>query len=237
MSRHASARRLPMVLGTAAGSILVGAGLVTDAQATATQVESAADTAGPSILVSGNPDRLLAALPDTFGPDSTAAAAFRAAVNPATAQLPAATAPAPAQPVTTPSGWYTPVAKYYFSARFGVPGSWSSGYHTGLDFVTKQGTPVRAATSGVVVSSEYEGAYGNIVRIRVAPGVQIWMAHLEDVKVSKGDRVEPGQTIGRVGMTGRTSGPHCHFEVRVKGKAVNPEKYFWPAGHPVTRQK
>lgn len=237
MSRRSSARRLPVVLTTAAGSVIVGAGLITDAQAAESQIGLSAGAVAP--LLSGNPDKLLAALPDTFTSKSAAAAAFRAAASPETAQPVATPVPAePARPAgTTPSGWYTPVAKYYFSARFGVPGSWSSGYHTGLDFVTKQGTPVRAATDGVVVSAEYEGAYGNIVRIKVAPGVQIWMAHLEGVKVAKGDRVEAGEVIGRVGMTGRTSGPHCHFEVRVKDKAVNPEKFFWPDGHPVKRQK
>ena len=86
------------------------------------------------------------------------------------------TAP-PADLSHTPSGWYTPVAHYYFSARFGVPGGWSSGHHTGLDFVTKQGSPIRAATDGVVVAADWAGAYGQLLQIKIGPKMQIWMAH------------------------------------------------------------
>ncbi len=135
----------------------------------------------------------------------------------------------------TPSGWYTPIAKYYFSARFGVPGSWSTGRHTGLDFVASQGTPIRAATDGVVVAAASADAYGNLLQIKIAPKTQIWMAHLEGFNVKLGDVVEAGQVVGRVGMTGRTTGAHLHFEVRIKDKAKNPEAYFWPDGDAVTR--
>ena len=93
----------------------------------------------------------------------------------------------------TPSGWYTPVAHYYFSARFGVPGGWSSGHHTGLDFVTKQGSPIRAATDGVVVAADWAGAYTTAPRSRSGRRCRIWMAHLDQFKVSKGDVVKAGQ--------------------------------------------
>lgn len=150
--------------------------------------------------------------------------------------VPAPPAPAaPADPAVTPSGWFTPVASYYFSARYGVPGSWSSGHHTGLDFVTRNGAPVRAATDGVVVAARYEGAYGNLLQIKIAPKTEIWMAHLGKFHVQEGERVKAGQVVGTVGMTGRTSGPHCHFEVRIAGKARNPERYFWPNGDATTR--
>jgi murein DD-endopeptidase MepM/ murein hydrolase activator NlpD len=136
--------------------------------------------------------------------------------------------PKPKDPSRLKSGWYTPVAKYSMTARFGIPGSWSSGYHTGLDRATNQGRNVRAATSGKVTSAEYEGAYGNLVKIKIGPKTELWMAHLDAVKVSKGDRVKAGQAIGTVGMTGNTSGAHCHFEVRVNDKPKNPEDFLWP---------
>ncbi|NQU37241.1 MAG: M23 family metallopeptidase [Actinobacteria bacterium] len=136
--------------------------------------------------------------------------------------------PEPKDPSHLSSGWYTPVAKYSMTARFGVPGGWSSGYHTGLDLATNSGRAIRAATAGRVISADYEGAYGNIVKIRIAPKTEIWMAHMDRVKVKRGDQVTAGQVVGTVGMTGNTSGPHCHFEVRVNGKPKNPENFLWP---------
>ncbi len=143
--------------------------------------------------------------------------------------------PPPVSVSPTPSGWYTPIAKYYFSARFGVAGSWSIGRHTGLDFVASQGTPIRAAADGVVVAAASADAYGKLLQIKVAPKTQIWMAHLERFNVKPGDVVKAGQVVGRVGMTGNTTGPHLHFEVRIKGKSKNPEAYLWPDGDAVTR--
>lgn len=143
--------------------------------------------------------------------------------------------PPPVSVSPTPSGWFTPVAKYYFSARYGVAGSWSSGRHTGLDFVTRNGAPIRAAADGVVVAAAYEGAYGNLLQLKVGPKTQVWMAHLQRFNVSPGDVVKAGEVVGWVGMTGNTSGPHCHFEVRVKDQPTNPERFFWPDGDVVTR--
>lgn len=148
---------------------------------------------------------------------------------------PVAPKPPPVSVSPTPSGWYTPVAKYYFSARYGVAGSWSSGRHTGLDFVTRNGAPIRATADGVVVAAASAGAYGNLLQIKVAPKTQVWMAHLQRFNVKPGDVVKAGEIVGWVGMTGNTSGPHCHFEVRVKDKPTNPERFFWPTGKVVTR--
>lgn len=177
--------------------------------------------------------RALSSLVEESGPEAFAAAPPESPA--AVAQVPEPVAPRPVSVSPTPSGWYTPVAKYYFSARFGVAGSWSTGRHTGLDFVTRQGAPIRAATDGVVVAASYAGAYGNLLQIKVAPKTQIWMAHLERFNVKPGATVKAGQVVGWVGMTGNTTGPHCHFEVRVNEKAKNPEPYFWPDGDTVTR--
>jgi len=87
----------------------------------------------------------------------------------------------------------------------------------------------------VVVAAASAGAYGNLLQIKVAPKTQVWMAHLQRFNVRPGDVVKAGEVVGWVGMTGNTSGPHCHFEVRVKDKATNPERFFWPDGDVVTR--
>lgn len=179
--------------------------------------------------------RALEVLAEPEGPQAFSEAAPQ--VSSAAGEAPASPPPAPSDVDLshTPSGWFTPVSKYYFSARFGVPGPWASGHHTGLDFVTKEGTPIRAATGGVVVAADWAGAYGQLLQIKIGPKTQIWMAHLDKFAVHKGDVVQPGQVVGFVGMTGHTTGPHCHFEVRVKDKPVNPEPYFWPDGNSVTR--
>ncbi len=160
------------------------------------------------------------------------------------AQLVAAATPQP-DPVAT--GPLPPLARYSFSARFGQSGSWASGYHTGLDFAAPQGAPIRAVESGVVAHAgldEVQGAaYGNLIRLAHSPTLQTWYAHISEVLVKKGQRVTKGQVIGRVGSTGRSTGPHLHMEVRIKAKnpaapgldpygyrAVDPEKFLWPTG-------
>ncbi len=134
---------------------------------------------------------------------------------------------------TVNAGWSAPVKKFGISAIYGQAGGWSSGHHTGLDFTAPEGSAVLAAADGKVISSEYEGAYGNLVKIAHKGGITTWYAHLGSTKVKKGDTVKAGQKIGAVGMTGNTSGPHLHFEVRkgAKGKDtdkhVNPASYIW----------
>lgn len=87
----------------------------------------------------------------------------------------------------------------------------------------------------MVVATESAGAYGNLLRIRVARGTEMWFAHLRDFSVVQGQRVEAGELVGQVGMTGRTTGSHLHFEVRVGEKVRNPERYLWPDGRVVKR--
>jgi murein DD-endopeptidase MepM/ murein hydrolase activator NlpD len=163
-------------------------------------------------------------------------AGLSAQLVPANAPIPAPAvlAPKPAPVLTTPTGWYTPVARYHLTARFGIPGPWQSGYHTGLDFATKEGTPIRAVTDGVVIFAGDGLAYGNLSKIKIAPHVEIWMAHQDRFAVERGDHVKAGQIVGYVGMTGHTTGPHCHFEVRVKGEPQDPAPFFWGHGQPVS---
>ena len=123
----------------------------------------------------------------------------------------------------------SPVSKgrYNLTARYGSGGGyWSSGIHTGLDFAAPSGTPVMAAASGTVVSTGYEGAYGNRVVIRHGNGVMTTYNHLSSVSVSPGTKVSTGDQIGRVGTTGNTTGSHLHFEVTQNDRFVNPEAWL-----------
>ncbi|HQR80612.1 MAG TPA: M23 family metallopeptidase [Actinomycetota bacterium] len=122
---------------------------------------------------------------------------------------------------------FTPTRDYKYSARFGdAGGSWSSGHHTGLDFVTAPGTPVFSALAGKVVEADWNGAYGNCIIVRHDNGVETMYAHLSSIGVEKGERVLRGDRIGSVGTTGNSSGPHLHFEVIKKGDQRDPEAFL-----------
>ncbi|MCG8420430.1 MAG: M23 family metallopeptidase [Proteobacteria bacterium] len=95
-------------------------------------------------------------------------------------------------------------------------------FHRGVDFRARRGTPVRAAGSGVVVVAKRRGGYGKLVIISHGKGVETRYAHLHRIGVKKGEVVAAGEVIGAVGSTGRSTGPHLHFEVRRSGKAVDP---------------
>ncbi|MCU0298137.1 MAG: M23 family metallopeptidase [Candidatus Nanopelagicales bacterium] len=121
----------------------------------------------------------------------------------------------------------TPTRNFKISARFGQSGPmWSSGQHSGLDFAAPEGTTIRAAESGRVVSSGPAGAYGNLIEIAHGDGTRTRYAHLSDIDVRVGETVKRNQHIGDLGNTGNSSGPHLHFEVLEHGDAVNPEKYL-----------
>lgn len=123
----------------------------------------------------------------------------------------------------------SPMAKgtYRLTARFGQTGGyWSSGVHTGLDFAGPTGTPILAAASGKVISSGYEGSYGNQVIIDHGGGYQTTYAHLSGINVSVGETVSTGDQVGRRGSTGNSTGAHLHFEVTKDGKFVDPEGWL-----------
>lgn len=100
--------------------------------------------------------------------------------------------------------------------------------HTGVDFAVGQGTSIHAADSGTVLISEWWSGYGNCVIIDHGGGVWTLYGHIRDggLKVKAGERVERGQVIAESGSTGRSTGPHLHFEVRIDGKSVNPMPYL-----------
>ncbi len=99
-------------------------------------------------------------------------------------------------------------------------------YHSGLDITSPYGTRVKAADGGTVTFAGWKGSYGKLVIITHDSGIQTYYAHNSEFLVSAGDKVYQGQPIAKVGMTGNTTGPHCHFEVRVRGSAVNPLNYL-----------
>ena len=94
--------------------------------------------------------------------------------------------------------------------------------HTGIDLRAAAGTPVRAAGPGVVTFAGQAGGYGNLVTLDHGGGLETRYAHLADIGVKVGQRVDPGTQLATVGATGRATGPHLHFEVRRDGRAVDP---------------
>lgn len=98
--------------------------------------------------------------------------------------------------------------------------------HNGIDIAANRGTPVYAAARGVVVASGYESQLGNVVRINHGNRIETLYAHMDSLLVPEGKTVERGEKIGTVGTTGRTTGPHLHFEVHVNGVPVDGRKYI-----------
>lgn len=98
--------------------------------------------------------------------------------------------------------------------------------HSGIDFRAEHGTPVKAGGAGEVVLAEYSGGYGNMVEIDHGHGITTRYAHLSHIAVSEGQKVRHGSIIGRVGSTGRSTGPHLHYETRIEGDAVDPMRFL-----------
>lgn len=98
--------------------------------------------------------------------------------------------------------------------------------HNGVDFGSGRGAEVYAASSGKVVLADFNGSYGNYVIVEHQEGSSSVYAHLDKIVVSKGSRIKKGDLIGYTGNTGRTSGPHLHYEVRIKGIPVDPAGYL-----------
>jgi murein DD-endopeptidase MepM/ murein hydrolase activator NlpD len=184
----------------------------------------AADEAKGSVVVTTVPDNLYAALRPTLGaptqpqvaPESSSGAyAFRCG-NTATSY-------------NIGSGawtWPLPDGTYEIGTPFGQSGSmWSTGFHTGQDFPAPVGTPVRAATSGVV-QIEHPAWAGNLVRVDHGNGLETLYAHLSRIDVADGQQVSAGQQIGAVGTEGNSTGPHLHFEVWLGGDPVNPMPFL-----------
>jgi murein DD-endopeptidase MepM/ murein hydrolase activator NlpD len=114
-----------------------------------------------------------------------------------------------------------------------------SGYtkmHKGIDFAAPRGTPIRAAGDGVISFAGTKGGYGRYISIRHNSDYTTAYAHMHRLAkgMRKGQRVKQGQVIGYVGSTGRSTGPHLHYEVLLKGKHVNPTQLRLPSGKSLT---
>jgi murein DD-endopeptidase MepM/ murein hydrolase activator NlpD len=122
-----------------------------------------------------------------------------------------------------------PVNVSYNASGFGWridPFTGRSAFHEGIDFASPIGTPIVAAAGGVVITAEYHHEYGNMVEIDHGNDISTRYAHASKLVVKVGDIVKRGQHIADIGTTGRSTGPHLHFEVRVKGVQQNPHKFL-----------
>jgi len=99
-------------------------------------------------------------------------------------------------------------------------------FHPGIDFKGQVGDLVKCTASGRVIFTGREGGYGNCIHIRHTSSLETWYGHLSRITVHEGQHVSVGDVIGRVGSTGRSTGPHLHYEVRKNGVPVNPIKYL-----------
>jgi murein DD-endopeptidase MepM/ murein hydrolase activator NlpD len=121
------------------------------------------------------------------------------------------------------------IGEVEFTSGFGVrsdPFLGRPAMHTGLDFRAAAGDPVRATANGKVASSGWAGGYGRMVEIDHGNGLSTRYGHLSEINVKVGDVIKIGQVIGAVGSTGRSTGPHLHYETRIDGEAVDPQKFL-----------
>lgn len=131
------------------------------------------------------------------------------------------------KPATASTGSFIWPLSGTITSRFGYRDIFgSTSFHSGLDIAAPYGTQISAADGGTVTFAGWRGSYGQTVIITHDDGTVTYYAHCSSLLVNAGDKVYQGQAIARVGMTGTATGYHCHFEVRVNGKSVNPENYL-----------
>jgi len=122
-----------------------------------------------------------------------------------------------------------PILDGWFSSNFGYridPFTGQRSFHEGIDFPAEAGTPILAAASGKVVYAEVHPEYGRMVEIDHGNGLVSRYAHASQLAVKEGDLVVAGQRVATVGSTGRSTGPHLHFEVRLNGVPQNPARFL-----------
>ena len=123
----------------------------------------------------------------------------------------------------------SPVEAGYNSSSYGWridPFNGSKAFHEGLDFPAATGTVIHAAADGIVSMSEHSAAYGNIVKVEHGSGLETRYAHASKLLVKVGERVIKGQAVALVGSTGRSTGPHLHYEIRFNGNSLDPRQYL-----------
>lgn len=129
-----------------------------------------------------------------------------------------------------------PITDYpYLTSSYGWrrnPVTGRSAMHEGLDFAAPSGTPILAASGGVVLEAKWAPGFGNMVEIDHGDGLITRYAHASSLLVKQGDLVERGQQVARVGSSGRSTGPHLHFEVRLAGQPLDPRLFLGPQQQP-----
>ena len=136
----------------------------------------------------------------------------------------------------------TPINGSKLSSGFGMRKHPISGYdklHKGVDFAAPSGTPIFAAGNGIIDSIGNNGGYGKYIRIRHDSTYKTAYAHMKKFKkgLYKGARVKQGDVIGYVGTTGKSTGPHLHYEIIKKGKQINPKKLKLPSGRNLSQKE
>ena len=121
------------------------------------------------------------------------------------------------------------IGEVEFTSGFGVrsdPFLGRPAMHTGLDFRAATGDPVRVTANGKVISAGWSGGYGRMIEVDHGNGLATRYGHLSEINVKVGEVVKIGQVVGLVGSTGRSTGPHLHYETRIDGEAVDPQKFL-----------
>ncbi len=113
------------------------------------------------------------------------------------------------------------------TSRYGENSRIRSSAHTGLDIATSTGTPIKVVSAGTVTFAGNGRSYGNLVKVSHGNGVETWYAHASKIYVKAGQQVNAEDIIAAVGSTGNSTGPHLHFEIRINGNVVNPQKYLY----------
>ncbi len=130
----------------------------------------------------------------------------------------------------TPNIWPVagPISSYYGYRT--SPGGIGSTFHEGVDIAGDYGTPISATAAGTVTQAGWVGGYGYLVEVKHADGIVTRYGHNSAVLVYEGQHVDQGSMIALMGSTGNSTGPHCHYEVRIHGEAVDP-MYFLPQNY------
>lgn len=121
-----------------------------------------------------------------------------------------------------------PVSNGHITSRFGSRESIRNHTHKGIDIAASYGTDIKAVADGTIEYASYNsGGYGNLVIIDHGNGIKTYYGHCSKLCVSVGQKVNAGDLIAKVGSTGNSTGNHCHFEIRVNGSQIDPQKYVY----------
>jgi murein DD-endopeptidase MepM/ murein hydrolase activator NlpD len=132
-------------------------------------------------------------------------------------------------PMFLPTMWaHLGVIRNEFGFRRNPFGGRTYEFHAGMDIEGERGDTVMSPANGVVIKAGWEGGYGNLIEIDHGNGLTTRYGHLSKIEVTVGDNIERGQLIGLIGSTGRSTGPHLHYELRLNDKVINPRRFLPP---------